>query len=339
MRDTDNGHFGYHQIADELRSRIRSGAFGPGSVLPSESALAEEFSVARGTARRAVEALEKDGLVTTVRGRGRFIAGEGVPAIAKHKRVADILRQRLADGKLRPGDSLPSESELCAEFDVSRSTARQAFAELERAGLARAEKGSGRVVTVPPDFDDDGNRSTAWKVFGERSVYENYWATVTLADIQTPDGERFEHHKVYLPPAAMTAMVDDQDRVFMMWRHRFVSDTWNWELPGGVVDDGEAPAETAAREILEETGYRPKGALEHVASFEPMIGTVRSPHHVFVARGVEYVTEPTEKNESQRTAWVPLEIIPKLIASGKIANSGTLVAVLYLLSTRSEKSG
>lgn len=157
--------------------------------------------------------------------------------------------------------------------------------------------------------------------------------TVTSADIQTPDGERFDHHKVYLPSAAMTAMLDDEGRVFMMWRHRFVSDTWNWELPGGVVDDGEEPAATAAREILEETGYRPTGELEHVVSFEPMIGTVKSPHHVYVARGVEKVAEPTEVNEAQRTAWIPLKQIPELVARGEVANSGALVALFYLLAT------
>lgn len=183
-------------------------------------------------------------------------------------------------------------------------------------------------------FHDDGNRSTAWKVYGERPIYENRWVTVAKADIETPDGDRFEHHKVYLPAAAMTAMLDDQDRVFLMWRHRFVSDTWNWELPGGLIDADEDPAVTAEREILEETGYRPKGKLEHVATFEPMIGTVTSPHHVYVARGVEYVTEPTEVNESQRTAWIPLSEIPSLIKAGEIANSGTLVALLHLLATR-----
>ncbi|MFE9968219.1 NUDIX domain-containing protein [Streptomyces sp. NPDC005525] len=209
---------------------------------------------------------------------------------------------------------------------------RLARLEGQQVGDPVQEQTSGQGATAWSKGHAD--RSTAWKVFGERPIYENYWVTVATADIQTPDGTRFDHHKVYLPPAAIVAMVDDWDRVFMMWRHRFVSDTWNWELPGGIVEDGEEPAEAAAREAVEETGYRPKGDLEHVVTFEPMIGTVTSPHHVYVVRGVDQIGEPTERNEAQRTAWVPMDEIPALIAAGKIKNSGTLVAVLHLLATR-----
>ncbi|MFD6465341.1 NUDIX hydrolase [Streptomyces goshikiensis] len=158
-----------------------------------------------------------------------------------------------------------------------------------------------------------------------------------MVDVETPDGERFDHHKVYLPSAAVLAMVDDLDRVYMMWRHRFVADLWNWELPGGLVDAGEKPAQTVVREALEETGYALTGDPEHVVMYEPMIGTVTSPHHIYIARGVVKVAEPTEKNEAQRTAWIPLDEVPALIAAGQIANSGTLIAVQHLLITRLAK--
>jgi 8-oxo-dGTP pyrophosphatase MutT (NUDIX family) len=125
-------------------------------------------------------------------------------------------------------------------------------------------------------------------------------------------------------------LVDEQDQVLLLWRHRFVQDRWGWELPGGLIDEGEEPAETAVRELEEETGYR-AGRVEHLITFQPMVGMVDSEHVVFVGRDPEKVGEPTETTEVERMEWVPLASVPGLIEFGEIWNSGTLVALLRLL--------
>ena len=171
-----------------------------------------------------------------------------------------------------------------------------------------------------------------WKVYGERVVYDNQWARLSLVDVEPPHGERYESHVVTLPPAAMTALIDESgENVLLMWRHRFAVDKWGWELPGGVVDAGEDPATTAAREIEEETGYRVR-SLERAVTFEPMVGQVRSPHHVFIGYGVERIGEPTEKTEADRIEWIPLTAVPGIIRRGEVSNSGVLVALLYILA-------
>jgi hypothetical protein len=62
-----------------------------------------------------------------------------------------------------------------------------------------------------------------------------------------------------------------------------------------------------------------------------MVGTVRSPHHVFLSRGAERVGEAIEVDEG-RFEWVPLDCIPALIAQGEIVNSGSLVGLLHVLA-------
>ena len=117
----------------------------------------------------------------------------------------------------------------------------------------------------------------------------------------------------------------------LLRRHRFVQDRWGWELPGGLIDEGEEPAETAVRELEEETGYR-AGQVEHLITFQPMVGMVDSEHVVFVGRAPEKVAEPTEVNEIERMEWVPLASVPQLIAAGEIWNAGSLVALLQLIA-------
>ncbi|MGI8310472.1 NUDIX hydrolase [Saccharopolyspora hattusasensis] len=179
------------------------------------------------------------------------------------------------------------------------------------------------------------NQEGEWIVHNERPIYESEWVRVGLADISQPSGDRFEHHTVWFPPPAMTVLIDDAgENVLMAWRHRFAPDLWNWELPGGIIDPGETPYDTALRELIEETGYRPRG-LESLVTFEPAVGMLRNPHHVFLGRGAELVGDATEVNEG-RFEWVPLSKIPNLIREGKIKNSGTLVGLLHYLALGGE---
>jgi 8-oxo-dGTP pyrophosphatase MutT (NUDIX family) len=173
----------------------------------------------------------------------------------------------------------------------------------------------------------DGDGASRWRTFGERVIYDNPWVRLGQVDVQLPDGERYWHHVVRFQRAALMVLLDDQNRVLLLWRHRIVQDRWGWELPGGLVDEGEQPADAACRELEEETGYR-AGRVEHLINFQPMAGKVDSEHSVFVGRDPERIGEPTEVNEAARVEWVPLDSVPGLIVAGDIWNAGSLAALL-----------
>jgi 8-oxo-dGTP pyrophosphatase MutT (NUDIX family) len=149
-------------------------------------------------------------------------------------------------------------------------------------------------------------------------------------DVEVPGGERFWHHVVRLHRAALMVLLDDQDRVLLLWRHRFLADRWGWEIPGGLVDDDEEPADAAMRELEEETGYR-AGQVEHLVSFQPVAGSMDSEYLVFVGREPERIGDPADTSESARMEWVPVASLPRMIAAGEIWNSGSLVALLRVL--------
>ncbi len=171
-----------------------------------------------------------------------------------------------------------------------------------------------------------------WQVHGERLIYDNPWVQLALVDVEPPGGKRFDHHVVRLSRAAIALVVDDKDRVLMMWRYRFVPARFGWELPGGIIESGENGADAAAREVEEETGWRPS-TLRHLVTFQPMVGMVDSPHEVYVAHGATKVSEPRlDADEAAEVAWIPLTDISGMVERDELLGAGTLVALLHTLA-------
>jgi GntR family transcriptional regulator len=63
------------RVRDMIVEQIRSGALPPGSQLPTETALGEQYGVGRSTVREAVKLLVNDGIVEVQHGRGSFVTG------------------------------------------------------------------------------------------------------------------------------------------------------------------------------------------------------------------------------------------------------------------------
>lgn len=77
--DHESGRPIYMQLADIVAGQIEAGVLVVDRPIPAESRLAEEYGVARLTARRAVRELRERGLVYTVQGKGTFVAAVEPP--------------------------------------------------------------------------------------------------------------------------------------------------------------------------------------------------------------------------------------------------------------------
>lgn len=64
----------YHQLEQDLTARITSGEYPPGTCLPTEERLGQQYGVSRITVRKAMESMMAQGMITRRRGVGSFVA-------------------------------------------------------------------------------------------------------------------------------------------------------------------------------------------------------------------------------------------------------------------------
>ncbi|MEM8618917.1 MAG: NUDIX hydrolase [Actinomycetota bacterium] len=185
-----------------------------------------------------------------------------------------------------------------------------------------------------------------WRVHGERMVYESPWVSLALTTVEPPSVAAFEHHVVRArgpaagcivtraAPSGRSAQPTAGTEVLMLYRHRFITDTWGWEIPAGGVDSGEDPATAAARETREETGWQLPALPRPVTVFHPSNGLSDQTFHIFHGTNAEHVGDPLDPTEASRIEWIDTNDVRSLIADGQVTDglSLTALAVAFTLA-------
>jgi 8-oxo-dGTP pyrophosphatase MutT (NUDIX family) len=182
--------------------------------------------------------------------------------------------------------------------------------------------------------ENDQTEPTQWKIHDEWLVDDSRRLDLRIAHVELPDGVHFEQYVLRMPKAAMAVVLDDAGkRVLLIWRHRFVPDRWTWELPGGYVDPDEDPAITAAREVEEETGWRPR-SIRPLTTFQPITGTADFENLIYLAEGAEDTGKAADINEAARVEWIALDTIRDRMAKGEIIGAAAQIGLLHVLAFR-----
>ncbi|MFJ9697327.1 NUDIX hydrolase [Kitasatospora sp. NPDC101183] len=170
-----------------------------------------------------------------------------------------------------------------------------------------------------------------WRVHGRRQVYGSPWVELWLDDVDIPGVGRVDHHAVRMPRACATAVVvDERGRFLMLHRHRFITGRWGWELPAGWVEADEDPAAAIAREVEEETGWRP-ASVEPLTHYFALTGISDARFHAFLATGCTRIGEPVDVAEADRVEWLPEAEVLDLLTNGGISDGATIAALSYYL--------
>ncbi|MCA7951926.1 GntR family transcriptional regulator [Burkholderia seminalis] len=112
--------------------------------------------------------------------------------------IKDMLRARILDGTYAPHSRMPSEHELCAMFDVSRITVRQALGDLQKEGLLFKLHGKGTFVSKPKAFQN----VTSLQGFAEAMSSMGYEIVNQLRSLRTVKAGRHLATKLNVPEGA-----------------------------------------------------------------------------------------------------------------------------------------
>ena len=119
-----------------------------------------------------------------------------------------------------------------------------------------------------------------------------------------------------------------RDELVMVRQYRHGEGRVTLEIPGGLVDPGESAASAAARELLEETGYR-AGPVESLGVVNPNPALFGNRTETFLARGAERVAEIANgQTEETLVELVPRAALRDTLRAGRIT-SALVVAALY----------
>jgi ADP-ribose pyrophosphatase len=118
----------------------------------------------------------------------------------------------------------------------------------------------------------------------------------------------------------------ERNRLVFVWNYRPAIQSWELELPAGLIDDGEAPETGARRELKEETGYSAE-TLKSLGWVYTTPGISAQRAHVFMARGLKKGRIHREPYEYMQVRVLPITKAYKLQHSGEIVHSSTVSAL------------
>ena len=168
-----------------------------------------------------------------------------------------------------------------------------------------------------------------------RTVFRGRVINLGLEFMIPPNNELMTVEMVRHPGGTVILALDDNEDICLIRQFRHSVNGWIWELPAGTLERGELPAETARRELQEETGC----TAQHwnlIGSMYTTPGFCDEVLFVYSAAGINKGIATPEEYEFIEIHWVSVAEIKQMIGKGEIKDAKTITSIFMYLNQYKE---
>jgi 8-oxo-dGTP pyrophosphatase MutT (NUDIX family) len=160
-----------------------------------------------------------------------------------------------------------------------------------------------------------------------REVYKNRWMTVREDKVIRPGGQPGIFGVVQMVAGASVLPVTEKDTVWLVREYKYAIERPSLEVISGGVDGDEAPLECAKRELQEEAGLI-AARWDDLGRLDPFTTVIRSPNHMFIARGLTVVDATPDPGEHLELVELTFSEAIELVMRGEITHGASCTTIL-----------
>jgi ADP-ribose pyrophosphatase len=166
------------------------------------------------------------------------------------------------------------------------------------------------------------------KVLSSKVIYKGAIFGIRRDEVIEPSGVRTTREVITHPGSVVVLPVLADKRIVMIRQYRHAAKQYLWELVAGRIDEGEAPRKAAARELMEETGYRAKRFKIFLDVF-PTPGFLEERMYILLAEGLsEGQAQPEDDEKIVAKAYTRQEL-EEMMRLGKLRDAKSVAGLLY----------